>query len=115
MSAEEIITLVIICFCAFPFFILGITQYKSRKPAGFWAGKDAPGEDQIRDVEAYNKKHGRMWIIYGAGLILAFFLGKGIGNDWGMAAALIIEVIGGLFLMIWYHNRLDKKYYIPFS
>lgn len=112
MTAEEIITLVILCICAIPFLGLGIAQCKSSKPVGFWSGKKPPEAEQIRDVEAYNKKHGRMWIIYGVGLILAYFLGRGIGNDWGMVSALLIEVIGGLFVMIWYHNKLDKEYLI---
>ena len=58
-----------------PLVVLGIFQMKSKEPVGFWSGVKPPTGDKVSDVAAYNKKHGIMWIVYGAGIVPAFFLG----------------------------------------
>lgn len=45
---------------------IGISQLRSKKPVGFYSGVKPPREDELSDVGAWNKKHGIMWIIYGA-------------------------------------------------
>ena len=60
--------------------------------------------------KSHNKGHGMMWIIYGAGSFPAFYIGMLIGEGIGAAWGIGIKVFGGLFLMIWYHNYLVKKY-----
>lgn len=107
--AEHIICLVILLICAAPFLIIGIVQRKSKKPVGFWSGKEPPAAEQVTDLTAYNRKHGRMWIAYGAGLPLSFALG-GIFGGAAYAIAMGLEVVGGLVAIIWYHNYLDRKY-----
>lgn len=110
MTAENIICLVILIICAVPLIVLGIFQMKSKEPVGFWSGVKPPSGEKVSDVEAYNKGHGIMWIIYGAGILPAFYMGLPIGEGIGAAWGIGIEVFGGLFLMIWYHNYLVKKY-----
>lgn len=109
MPAEAIFSLVVGVICMLPVLIIGIVQYKSREPVGFWAGKEPPGKDQITDVKAYNHKHGLMWMLYGAGFILCFGCGMFLSS---LLAVILagIECIGGIFLMILYHNRLDRTY-----
>lgn len=110
MDAENIICLVILIICALPMIMIGIAQIKSKNPVGFWSGKEPPAKEQVTDVPAYNKKHGIMWILYGIGVPVSFFVGAPFGEGLGSAVAMSAEVVGGLILMIWYHNYLDKKY-----
>ena len=110
MIAETVITSVILLVCMAPIIIIGISQYRSKNPVGFWSGKEPPKKEQITDVEAYNRKHGLMWILYGIGFIVCFVCGLPFGGE--IAAYLcMIEVIGGLFGMIGYHNKLNRMYY----
>ena len=112
--AENIIGFVILLICTIPLIVIGITQIKSKEPVGFWTGVKPPSKDRVSDVPAYNKKHGIMWILYGAGIIPAFYIGMIFG---GLVAtcALGVETIGGIVAMICYHNYLDKKYVNPVS
>ena len=110
MTAEIIIFSVILLISAAPIIIIGIVQYRSKEPVGFWSGKKPPQKEQITDVKAYNQKHGLMWILLGVGFILCFVCGLFFG---GMVAGYLcmIEVIGGIFAMIAYHEKLDRMYY----
>ena len=109
MTAENIIAVVILCISMLPLVVLGIFQMKSKEPVGFWSGVKPPTRDKVSDVVAYNKKHGIMWVIYGAGIVPVFFLGM-IFGEMVAVCALGVEIIGGLVAMICYHNYLDKKY-----
>lgn len=108
--AETIITLIILMVSIGPIIILGIVQYRSREPVGFWSGKKPPKREQIMDVRAYNRKHGRMWILYGVGFIVCFVCGLPFG---GLVTGYLcmIEALGGIFVMAMYHNRLNRLYY----
>lgn len=66
-----------------------------KDPVGFWSGVRPPTRDKVSDINAYNKKHGVMWIIYGAGIISAFFFGMFFGEIVAMCG-LGIEIIGGI-------------------
>lgn len=108
--AEIIICSVILTICAVPLIILGIVQYRSKDPVGFWSGKKPPAREQITDVKTYNQKHGLMWIIYGAGFLLCFICGLPFGGS--IAECLcMIEIIGGIFVMAAYHNKLNRMYF----
>lgn len=108
--AETIIMLIILMVSIGPIIILGIVQYRSKEPVGFWSGKKPPKREQIMDVRAYNRKHGRMWILYGVGFIVCFVCGLPFG---GLTAGYLcmVEALGGIFVMIAYHNRLNRMYY----
>lgn len=108
--AEAIFSSVVLLIGTSPIIILGMVQYRSKDPVGFWAGKKPPRKEEITDVRAYNRKHGLMWILYGAGLIVCYVCGMPFG---GLAAAYLCmaEVMGGILIMIAYHNRLNRMYY----
>ena len=110
MTAEIIIFSVILLISAAPIIIIGIVQYRSKEPVGFWSGKKPPRKEQITDVKAYNRKHGLMWILLGVGFILCLVCGLFFG---GIVAGYLcmIEVIGGIFAMIAYHEKLDRMYF----
>lgn len=107
---EAIFSSVVLLISASPLIILGIMQYRSKEPVGFWSGKKPPKREEITDVRAYNRKHGLMWILYGAGFVLCFACGIPFG---GLVAAYLCmaEVFGGLALMVVYHNKLNRKYF----
>lgn len=109
MTAETIFSTFVLLLGCSPILIIGIIQYRSKTPVGFWAGKEPPKPEQVTDIRQYNRKHGMMWIIYGVGLILCFFSGMYFGS-FIAAMSVLIECIGGIFLMILYHNRLNRKY-----
>lgn len=88
----------------------GISQWKSKKPVGFYSGVKPPEEDELSDVAAWNKKHACIWMVYGAVLILSAVAGVLIGDSvWS-----IIPMCGGplvpILVMIWYHNKLVRMY-----
>lgn len=107
--AEIIFSSVVLLICASSLVILGIVQYRSKEPVGFWSGKKPPRREEITDVRAYNRKHGLIWIFYGAGLVLCFACGIPFG--WLAAACLCMtEVFGGLIVMAVYHRKLERVY-----
>ena len=109
MTTEIISCMIITFFCTLPLFLFGIVQIKSDRPVVFWAGKEPPKKEQVTDVRAYNKKHGLMWILYGVGFDVCFFVGIFFGGE--IAAVLAgAECLGGLLLMILCHNKLEEKY-----
>ena len=109
MMAETVITLVILLVSTAPVIIIGIVQYRSKDPVGFWSGKKPPKKEQITDVKAYNRKHGLMWILLGTGCILCFVCGLPFG---GLITGYLcmVEVMGGILAMIAYHKKLDRMY-----
>lgn len=104
-------------FCFFIFIIvallmigIGVSQLRSQKPVGFYSGEQPPKEEELKDVPAWNVRHGLMWLIYGIIIIISYFAWFLIGDSvW-----CIIPVCGGLIVpivvMIWYHHRLIKRY-----
>lgn len=109
MTAEIVISSVILLISTAPIIIIGVVQYRSKEPVGFWSGKKPPSKEQITDVKAYNRKHGFMWILLGAGLILCFLCGIPFG---GLIAGYLclFEIMGGILAMIAYHEKLERKY-----
>ena len=91
---------------------LGISQYKSTKPVGFYSGEKPPLESELTDVLMWNKKHGRMWIWYGIVIILSYAAGiPYIKTD---SVWCVVPLCGGIILplpmMIIYHHKLTREY-----
>lgn len=110
MTSETIVAMVVVLIGILPILIIGIVQFRSKNPVGFWSGKEPPRAEQITDVKAYNRRHGLMWILYGAGFVLCFGCGYFAGERF-TAILCIVEGIGGMLAMIAYHNRLNRKYF----
>ncbi|MBE5935028.1 MAG: hypothetical protein E7262_04470 [Lachnospiraceae bacterium] len=110
MTAENIIGFGIYIFVALIMLGIGICQYRSKEPVGFYSGEEPPNQEALTDVEAWNKKHGTMWIIYGIIIIISYPIGMLIGDTvWSvvpMCGGMIIPII----FMIKYHNKLIKQY-----
>lgn len=109
---EFIFGLVIYLFVAVIMLGIGISQYRSTKPVGFYSGEKPPVECELTDVEAWNKKHGKMWIWYGIGIIISYLAGIPflvVDSVW-----CVLPMCGGIIvpipLMIRYHHKLIREY-----
>lgn len=109
MTAETVISLVVMLIGIAPIIVIGIVQYRSKEPVGFYSGKKPPQKEQLIDVKAYNQKHGLMWIALEVGFIICFVCGLVFG---GLIAGYLCmaEIIGGILGMIAYHEKLERRY-----
>ncbi|NCB93398.1 MAG: hypothetical protein EOM40_12700 [Clostridia bacterium] len=110
MTATNIITLIVFIIVACIMIGIGISQLRSTTPVGFYSGEKGPAKDELIDVQAWNRKHGIMWLVYGAIIIVSYFCGYMIGDN----VLCVIPYCGGLimpiFFMIRYHHKLIKRY-----
>ena len=90
--------------------ILGIVQYRSKEPVGFYSGEEPPKREELTDIDAWNKKHGKMWIIYGILIIISYVVSIPIMDS----SLCVIPISGGMLVpiifIIIYHNKLIKRY-----
>lgn len=112
--AEAVMCFVIYLLVALIMIGIGVSQLKSKTPVGFYSGEKPPAAQELSDVAMWNKKHGEMWMIYG-GIILFFGLAGtfliGVDASWQLILVPMIGgVIGPLIWMIWYHDKLIRKY-----
>ena len=110
MITENIIAFIISLAVAVFMIGIGIFQLKSKKPVGFYSGEQPPDENELSDVNLWNKKHGIMWIVYGMLIIFSYGIGIIIGDDiWS-----VIFMCGGVIIpmpiMVLYHHRLVNIY-----
>ena len=112
MAAEIIIGAVIYLIVAAIMLGIGISQYRSKNPVGFYSGEKPPKSSELSDVDMWNKKHGKMWIYYGIGVIFSYVLGIPFlitDSVW-----CLLPMCGGITLplplMICYHNKLIREY-----
>lgn len=113
---EGIICFVIYVLVALVMIGIGVSQFRSKTPVGFYSGEKPFEAEELSDVAMWNKKHGEMWVIYGIIIIVSGFIGTFmIDSDaaWWvillpMAGGVVVPVIG----MIWYHDKLIRKYKI---
>ena len=110
MTVDNIMYLAIVSYCALIMIVVGVVQWRKKTPAGFWAGVNPPDAAKITDVTAYNKKHGKMWIVYGLGMPLSYLVMVPFGNEVASILVNCTEICGGIIGMILYHNYLDNRY-----
>ena len=94
---------------------IGVSQLKSKDPVGFYNGQKPPEKEQLSDVNAWNKKHGIMWIVYGICIVCSFICYVVIGDSIYSTIPLFAGVLLPIVLMVMYHHRLVKKYYVKES
>lgn len=106
---EAILSGGILGMCALIMFGIGIAQWKSKKPVGFYTGEKAPDVKALTDVKAWNRKHGMMWILYGGCIVLAWGCGLLIGDSL-LLIPFCACVLQPIPLMMLYHQKLIRKY-----
>lgn len=109
---EAIISGVSLGFCAILMLGIGIFQIRSKTPVGFYTGEKAPDAQEISDVKAWNRKHGMMFILYAVSLVLAWVCGLIIGSSPLRLIPFSVCLLLPIPLMILYHHKLVRKYYI---
>ncbi len=110
MTGSAIITLIIYLMVAAIMIGIGISQLRSSSPVGFYSGEKPPKEDELTDVQAWNKKHGMMWLVYGIMILFSYIAGYIIGDSILCLIPFCVGVILPLFVMIWYHQKLIRTY-----
>ena len=108
-----IISAFIYAYVSFIFIAIGITQYKSKKPVGFYTGETPPKAEQLTDVSTWNRRHGLMWIGYGAAIIASFLLGVLLQNPILSVCLSFAVILVGIPCLILIHRHLKKIYYRP--
>ncbi len=109
--AGKIISGVVFGFVALIMFGIGISQLKSKDPVGFYTGEKPPEKERLSDVNAWNKKHGMMWVIYGGCIICSWVCSAFTGNSLHPVIPLIVGVVTPIFIIAICHHKLVKKYY----
>lgn len=94
--------------CGGVFIGFGIFALKKQTPIHFWSGTVVKTE-QIRDVKAYNRANGIMWIVYGSLIILSGIPAAIFDIDM-FAIISIIIIFLGLIVMIIIYNKIYNKY-----
>lgn len=110
MGAGAIIAFICYAVTALIMVGIGIAQLKNKNPVGFYSGEEPPKASELSDMDAWNKKHGAMWLIYGFVIFISYSIGAGmLESVW-----CLIPMCGGVIVpipfMIWYHHRLIKQY-----
>ena len=111
MNAGMIISGAIFGLCALVMFGIGISQLKSKEPVGFYSGIEPPAREQLSDVDAWNKKHGTMWIIYGVCIVASWIVGLIFGDSVYAVIPYTVGLIVPIVFMVIYHHKLVKRYF----
>lgn len=112
MDTGTFFILLIMLFVALLMFVIGIFQMQSTKPVGFYAGEKGPEEKELTDVQAWNIKHGIMWVLYGITIVITSLIGVSMIDSVWCTVPLIGGVTLPLPFMIWFHHRLIARYKI---
>ena len=93
--------------CAALFTGIGIYAMRRKKPMHFYAGSEVKPW-QIRDIPAYNRANGWMWILFSLGFWAAALLSLFNVSAAGMLVALTCLV--GIPILVVVYRRIYKKY-----
>ncbi len=111
--AGTIISGVIFFMVAMIMLGIGVSQLKSKEPVGFYTGERPPRAEQLADVSAWNKKHGKMWVVYGICIIGAWVCSALVGGDSIYSVIpLCIGVLVPIPVMVFLHHKWVKKYFV---
>lgn len=86
---------------------IGIFAWKRKKPMWFWAGSEVKPET-IKDIPAYNRANGIMWIVYS----LIFWAASVLGIFKISVAGLVVGIgsIAGIPFLIIAYKKILRKY-----
>jgi len=103
LNPELILMMIPVGFCTLIFLGIGIWQWNSKTPVGFWTGKKPPKPEEISDVTAYNRGHAVLFFAYGIAMPVSVFAGP---------VLFLAATLGGIPFLILCHHFLEKKYRI---
>ena len=104
---ENLVFLIIMIPCAAAFTGIGVYAMKRKKPMWVWSGSEVKPYE-IRDIPAYNRANGWMWI----GYALGFWAAAALSLLNVPAAGILTAVwcLGGIPVLVLVYNRIYKKY-----
>lgn len=102
---EGMIALLIWEACAVIFVGIGIGCFVTKKPVGFFANAKPP---EIRDIKAYNRAVGKLWLIFSA--IFALLGIPLLRPDSSLVLLSIVGLVWVIILMIIAYLRIEQKY-----
>ena len=104
---EKTIWLIIMVPISALFTALGIFAWKRKKPMWFWSGSEV-SKYEIRDIPAYNRANGKMWLVFSAGFWICTVLGL---FETGIAGYAVMAVcIIGIPALVVTYSKIYKKY-----
>ena len=104
---EKLIFSLIMIPCAALFTGLGVYAWTRKKPMWFYAGSEVKPW-QIRDIPAYNRSNGIMWIVFSLGFWAAAVLGLFDVSAAGVLTALTCLI--GIPILVIVYQRIYRKY-----
>ncbi len=104
---ENLVFLIIMIPCAAAFTGLGVFAMRRKKPMWFWSGSEVKPYE-IRDIPAYNRANGWMWILYSLGFWAAAALS--LLNVPAAGVLVAVWCLGGIPVLVLGYNRIYQKY-----
>lgn len=101
----KILYFIIMWVAAILFIIIGIYAMNRKKPMWLWTGSQIP-ESKIKDVKAYNRAVGKMWLIFS----ILFFIG-GIVEFFSLILFTFTCTVG-IGGIVWCYHKIEEKYFI---
>ncbi len=104
---DNIIWLIIMVPVSLLFTGIGMYARRRKKPMWFWSGSTVH-EYEIRDIPAYNRANGIMWLCYSS----VFWISTVLGFFKVAAAGIFLSIgcLGGLPFLIIAYQKIYKKY-----
>lgn len=110
LNTGSVIFAIICWVCFLIFFGIAIYAFKRKTPMHFWSGTTIK-EEEIKDINSYNRENGIMWLIYSSSFLIA-----GILALFKIEIATILLIVFstvGLGILIYAHQRIYNKYKDP--
>ena len=104
---DWIIGLIVDLGCAALFYSIGVYAQKSKKPMGFWSGKEVKASE-LTDVEQYNWENAVMWKVYSL-----WYVAAAVAGIWDSMISVIILMLSctvGLAILIVTYKRIYNRY-----
>ena len=110
--AGTIVYLTIAFLVCLGFVLLGIRQYRAKKPVTINTGEKPPWEEELMSVAEWNRRHGRNFIILGCAMFLtlsvfAYVMEKLDGGV--LPAAILLLVLFAEIGWVMQEQRVMKK------
>ena len=102
-----IIGLIVNLGCAALFYSIGAYAQKTKKPMGFWSGKEVKASELV-DVEQYNGENAVMWKRYSLWYVAAAI--TAIWEPIVSAVLIMLSCTVGLAILIVNYKRIYNKY-----
>ena len=99
--------------CGALFYGIGAFGEKSKKPMGFWSGREVKPE-WVRDIPGYNHECAVMWKLYSIPYFICGILGLLGMFHVGFTVAMVILMVGatvpGMIPLIRHYRKIEHKY-----